>query len=209
MTYTASVIIEGNYTDTQKADIVSRLESGIETSLTGSSKGHSWSMDATVTLVSSAADVPKENHKIIVTSTIPNASSKGTIGRVNDIGDNTTYINTKIVSKKPSDPGNASMERTAGHETGHIANLKHPKTGDGTPKDNLMHQTRKSGSMDLTSKQVDQIQDSVDNGHVNKGVSKPAPAVKSEATTTSDVEPEPEPEPTPEPEPEQESDPGS
>ena len=174
---TASIVFseDSNLTPDQQAGAMESIQNGIQDGFTGGEGNHTWSMNTDISVAGSAADVPKGNHTIIVSATMPKGASSEALGAVKSLGDSTIHINSTKME------GGRGVGATAAHELGHSAGADHPDTIDKrTPNPdgtygNLMHQSRYSGSKELTPSIVRGMQHNFDNGKMNKNLA-PGPA---------------------------------
>lgn len=98
-------------------------------------------------------------------------------------GGSAIYLSSGILERTPdtngkwqntgkSKEGRATLERTAGHEAGHILGLYHPNPPESEPG-TLMTQTfRREAGVIVTKEQVQQSKQSYDNGKLNSGKQK-------------------------------------
>ncbi len=166
---TASVVFEGDFTSDHQSQIMDWINTSISESWSGGNGSQSWSMNADITVAGSAADVPKDNHTIIVTATMPKGS--GNAAGICDIGGSTITLNGAAYL------AGDSHEKTPGHELGHSAVLGHPDTLDMRKRNedssygNLMHQSVYGKGKELTPAQVKSIQNNYNTpGAMNNGL---------------------------------------
>nr|WP_255528940.1 matrixin family metalloprotease [Glaciecola sp. MH2013] len=144
----------GNMTDKtgtkSSADIsalATRMEAQVESSFSGSDGNSTWTTDAVI----STGNAPSNGEHEINIQPSSFFSAPGVLGNVDKIGGNQININDSISSLTPtSTNSNASFERTAAHEVGHAAGLRHGSGG-------LMEQTRNSNSLEINKSQIKDI----------------------------------------------------
>jgi hypothetical protein len=188
-TYTASVLFdEGlNYTDDQIEQTMETIKAGIIETFEGAEGDHTWDIDVTLDVAQSASEIPEDNHIIRVRAdTEVNDQGKviqsldGSIGRNTDV-DGNGQIGGRVSHYVPGRGYNEANNFTKdgkiiGHETGHVAGLEHQY-----PSEDMLTGKEKMTVMfylpvpatELSSDQVQQIQDNYDSGKINLGVAEP------------------------------------
>ena len=177
------------YTGSEMQGITQRVSSAIESYYTTSDNSDPNETiislgTANLTTASSSNPVASGDDvfKIVDPGKVPDGNGgfapSNTVG-MSSTGGNVTYISTATVSETPattgtfantgrSDTGRATLERTSGHELGHLAGLGHPKPG--TQPGNLMNQSDKpDAGTKITPEQLKQIQDNYKKGKLNNG----------------------------------------
>jgi RHS repeat-associated protein len=139
----------GTLSRKQLVSLAARMESQIESSFSGGSDSDIWNTDATID-IGSPGETLRGRHEINIQHS--SFFRKPTVlGNVNKIGGSTINLNFNLRRLDPlTTTTNASFERTAAHEFGHAASLKHPSGG-------LMSQTQISNRLDINKAQIDEI----------------------------------------------------
>jgi RHS repeat-associated protein len=161
-----------DFSDQQLKAIKSRIVTQLESSFTGSEGKTKWEIDVKLRIVDKQADIKAKDHVIRIVDQIPDRPAS-VLGRVNKIGGKELKIRASVVPKKPSDPGNASLERTSSHEVGHLLGLRHDTDRSNTIRNkmertNLMRQTKRTSGTDVNAHQVRLIQKLYNDGKLNQ-----------------------------------------
>lgn len=161
-----------DFTDAQLDTIKSRIVTQLESDFTGKKGKEKWELNIDIKIVKREADIKAKDHVIRIVDQIPGRPAS-VLGKVNKIGGKEFSVRASLVPKKPSDPGNASFERTASHEIGHLLGLRHDTDRSNTIRDkmqrnNLMRQTKHTSGTEVNVHQIRLIQKMYNDGKLNK-----------------------------------------
>jgi RHS repeat-associated protein len=174
ITITGVIINESStaLTDTELKDVKSRITKQMTSSFTGSDGDNKWSISVDLKIVKDAKNIKSSDHVIRIVDVVDPLDA-GTLGEVNDIGGKEVKIKPGLISKKPSDPGNASLERTAAHELGHTLGLRHDTDPDNPIRDKmqnsaLMRQTKDTDGTSVNIHEIRRVQQLFDDKKLNQ-----------------------------------------
>ena len=159
ITFTASLNNSGgNLNGNSLTSLAKRIEAQIENDFSKSETDANgnvteYKFDAQITTGAATGD----QHQLSIVAH-GDASLHGGIGYAGDSNgildnSNSAFISDKLLS---SSPGSGSFNRTASHEFGHLAGLRHPNDASNSltlPRHNLLSQTRFSRSNAVTRSQ--------------------------------------------------------
>jgi RHS repeat-associated protein len=159
-------------TDAQLKDVKDRIVGQVKDSFTGHDGKDKWSASVELKIVKDAKDIKSSDHVIRIVDVV-DPDDATVLGEVNDIGGKEVKIKPGLISKKPSDPGNASLERTSAHELGHALGLRHDSDHDNPIRDkmqntSLMRQTKDTDGTDVNIHEIRRVQKLFDDGQLNK-----------------------------------------
>jgi RHS repeat-associated protein len=178
---TTAIVLTGAIIDETgglSGDDLKKVQTRIVNQLKSDFKGsdadakQSWNITVNIRIVSKAADLKEKDHVIRIVDLMPDHDVT-VLGAVNEIGGKEVRIKTGLIPKKPSDAGNASLERTASHEIGHALGLRHDTDPDNPIRDkmqptNLMRQTSDTKGQDINVHQIQEMQKLYDDKKLNQ-----------------------------------------
>jgi hypothetical protein len=161
-----------DFSDAKLKAIQSRIVKELKKDFTGKEGKHKWNITVDIRIAKSEDDIKPEDHVIRIVDDMPD-HSEGVLGAVNKIGGKEVRIKAKLIPKKPSDPGNASLERTSSHEVGHALGLRHDTDDDNPIREkvqgrNLMRQTKHTDGTKVNVHQIREMQKLFDDKKLNQ-----------------------------------------
>jgi RHS repeat-associated protein len=159
-------------TDAELAKVRDRIVSQMKSSFTGKDGDVKWSISVDLRIVKDAKDLKASDHVIRFVDVI-DPTDATVLGQVNDIGGKEVKIKPGLIALKPSDPGNASLERTSAHELGHTLGLRHDTDPDNPIKakmqpTSLMRQTADTDGTDVNIHEIRRVQKLYDDKKLNQ-----------------------------------------
>ena len=159
-------------TDAEVKAVRDRIVTQMKSSFTGSDGNDNWSISVDLRIVKQAKDIKAKDHVIRIVDVV-DPHDANVLGEVNDIGGKEVKIKPGLISKKPSDPGNASLERTSAHELGHTLGLRHDTDPDNPIRDKmqnsaLMRQTQHTDGTDVNIHEIKRVQKLYDDRKLNQ-----------------------------------------
>jgi hypothetical protein len=159
-------------TDAELKDVRDRIVGQVKDSFAGSDGNDNWSISVDLRVVKEAKDIKSTDHVIRIVDVV-DPGNASVLGQVNEIGGKEVKIKPGLIAKKPSDPGNASLERTSAHELGHTLGLRHDTDPDNPIRDKmqntaLMRQTQHTDGTDVNIHEIRRVQKLYDDRKLNQ-----------------------------------------